>query len=214
MDRLEGMKETENTGGPVSASAEYRRALEEAHDIEIDESLSGDATGHTGRESLGAEDDPDTADIDERAEERDTERIDSAISSEEMKEGEKDDPSDGNGSEVDSKAPIDYKKVMREDLEELKGGFRELEGISSITELPNPLRYAALRDLGLTATEAYLATSGRRTKDNRSHLSSAVPASAGAPRSNMTRSELEGARELFPDLKDGELIGLYKKVNF
>ena len=108
---------------------------------------------------------------------------------------------------------VDYRRVMREDISELRASFSELDGITSITELPNPMRYAALRDLGLTATEAYLATSGRKTKDNRSHLSSAVPGTIGAPRCNMTRSELEGARELFPGLRDGELIGLYKKVN-
>lgn len=109
--------------------------------------------------------------------------------------------------------PVDYERIMREDLIELKRAFSELEDITSIAELPNPMRYAALRDLGLTAKEAYLATSEIRKKDNRSHLSSAVPGGIGAPRCNMTRSELEGARELFPSLRDGELISLYKKVN-
>lgn len=125
-------------------------------------------------------------------------------------------PGDGfnNGTaEGNTDAPIDYERVIREDLAELRSAFSELGNITSITELPNPMRYAALRDLGLTAREAYLATSERRTKDNRSHLSSAVPGGIGTPRSNMTRSELESARELFPGLRDGELIGLYKKVN-
>ena len=112
-----------------------------------------------------------------------------------------------------STSPIDYERVIREDLLELRSAFSELGDITSITELPNPMRYAALRDLGLTAREAYLATSEARAKDNRSHLSSAVPGGVEAPRSNMTRSELESARELFPGLRDGELIGLYKKVN-
>ena len=112
-----------------------------------------------------------------------------------------------------STSPIDYERVIREDLLELRSAFSELGDITPITELPNPMRYAALRDLGLTAREAYLATSEARAKDNRSHLSSAVPGGVGAPRSNMTRSELESARELFPGLRDGELIGLYKKVN-
>lgn len=119
----------------------------------------------------------------------------------------------GTGEDETDSEPVDYEKIIREDLIELRGSFSELAGISSITELPNPMRYAALRDLGLTAKEAYLATSERKAKDNRSHLSSAVPGGIGAPKCNMTRSELEGARELFPNLRDGELIGLYKKVN-
>ena len=143
-------------------------------------------------------------------------RSDAALDSIATEEGVSDTPladTENASTDDESGEPIDYEKIMREDLLELKSSFSELGGIDSITELPNPMRYAALRDLGLTAKEAYLATSERKAKDNRSHLSSAVPGGIGAPRCNMTRSELEGARELFPGLRDGELIGLYKKVN-
>ncbi len=108
----------------------------------------------------------------------------------------------------------DYAEIVESDLRALRAAYPELGEIKSITELENPLRYAELRDLGLSPKEAYLATGGhRRRADNRAHLSSAVPRGAGSPRSNMTHAELERARELFPGLGDAELHGLYKKVS-
>ena len=107
----------------------------------------------------------------------------------------------------------DYSEIIESDLRALRAAYPELSKIQSITELENPLRYAELRDLGLTPKEAYLATSGgRRRADNRAHLFSAVPKGAGSPTSNMSHAELAGARELFPGLGDAELHGLYKKV--
>lgn len=107
----------------------------------------------------------------------------------------------------------DYDALAKKDLEELQAQFPELSGITSITMIENPLRYAALRDLGLSAREAYLATGSRGIRyDNRSHLSSAVPGGAAAPRSAMSSAELEAARELFGKLSDRDIQKLYKKV--
>ena len=44
------------------------------------------------------------------------------------------------------------------------------------------------------------------------HLASSLPKIASAPKGAMTRSQLREARELFPDLSDGEIFRLYKKV--
>lgn len=110
--------------------------------------------------------------------------------------------------------PEDYSHIIEEDLRALKRDFPELASISDITELDNPMRYAALRDLGLTAREAYLATSEHRAalRDNRAHLSPAAPRRAGAPTGGMTRSELEHARELFSGMNDAEIQALYRRV--
>lgn len=108
---------------------------------------------------------------------------------------------------------VDYEAMMEDELRALKRDFPEMRDAVSITELESPIRYAELRDLGLSPREAYLATSGRRKRtDNRRHLFSAVPRGSGAPVSGMTHAELESARELFPGLGDRELMGLYKKV--
>lgn len=108
---------------------------------------------------------------------------------------------------------IDYAELVREDLRALKGAFPELATLRDISELENPLRYAALRDLGLSCEEAYLATTKRRViSDNRSHLLGGVPRAAKSPRGTMSDRELCGAREIFSDLSDAEIRNLYKKV--
>ena len=107
----------------------------------------------------------------------------------------------------------DYASVIEEDLAALRSEFSELGALESILDLKNPIRYAALRDLGLTPAEAYLATEGRTHRpDNRAHLKSSVPTSAAQSSSDIPRRELEIARELFSDLSDREIRKLYKKV--
>lgn len=112
-----------------------------------------------------------------------------------------------------AQTPLSAEETVDRDLNELRESFPELSEINSVTELKNPTRYAALRDLGLSAEEAYLATNGRVAKgDNRSHLTSGVPASARIPASGMSRAQMEDARELFRDLSDTEIQKLYQKV--
>ena len=106
----------------------------------------------------------------------------------------------------------DYEELMRTDLEQLKREFPELERTESIAEIKNPLRYGALRDLGLSPTEAYLACRGKvSAADNRAHLHHSAPRSMAAP-IGMSRTELEGARELFRDMSDAEIQSLYRRV--
>ena len=107
----------------------------------------------------------------------------------------------------------DYESLAAQDLKELKSLFPELHYADSIASLPDPVRYAALRDLGLTPREAYLATSEpERRYDNRSHLTSVVPHGAGGGASVMSARELDEARVLFSGLSDREIRRLYKKV--
>lgn len=109
---------------------------------------------------------------------------------------------------------IDYAKLAEEDMKELISIFPHLREKESIYELENPLRYAALRDLGLSPKEAYLATSEPVSRyDNRSHLKSAVPRGVGATADVLGAKELEAARELFSGLSDREIQKLYKKVS-
>ena len=114
--------------------------------------------------------------------------------------------------EAEPEAP-DYSKIVEEDLRALKEEFAELASLKDIYELKNPIRYGALRDLGLTAREAYLASGGMRSvSDNRAHLHSSVPKGAISPLGEIPRKEFEIARELFSDLSDGEIQKLYRKV--
>ena len=118
--------------------------------------------------------------------------------------------SDGADGTADETS-IDYAAIAEEDLRILKEEFPELYGASDITELDDPLRYAALRDLGLSPREAYLATAKPKRRDSRSHLISvgSVRASRGTV---MTDAELCAAREIFSDIPDSEIRRLYKRV--
>ena len=120
-----------------------------------------------------------------------------------------------NAAEENEGVNIDYAELDRADMRELCELFPHLRGKESVAELENPLRYAALRDLGLTPKEAYLATEDHRPAryDNRRHLRSSVPVGARESTDRLGGGELEAARELFSGLSDRELQRLYKKVN-
>ena len=106
----------------------------------------------------------------------------------------------------------DYKNLLASDMRELSAEFSADSEIK-ITDLKNPIRYGALRDLGLTPKEAYLASGGKKERsDNRAHLSSSVPRAMTAAFSEIPRGDLEAARELFGDMSDSEIRNLYKKV--
>ena len=107
---------------------------------------------------------------------------------------------------------VDYEELIASDLNLLRSEFPELKDISDITELDNPIRYAALRDLGLDPAEAYMATAKRVKRDNRAHLTAAYGKSAVTPGGMMSQRELAEARELFGNLSDSEIQRLYRKV--
>lgn len=102
--------------------------------------------------------------------------------------------------------------ILANDVDELKGEFSELGELQDVTELDNPTRYAALRDLGLSPREAYLATRMAPKQDNRSHLRGAPAVNTRRTASSMTMREWQVARALFENLSDGEIEKLYRKV--
>ncbi len=107
----------------------------------------------------------------------------------------------------------DYEEIMRKDMQELLSLFPHLSGKTSIRELDNPLRYAALRDLGLSPKEAYLACSDiGMVYDNRSHITASAPRGASSSQDVLSSSDLEAARMIFSDLSDRDIQKLYKKV--
>ena len=113
---------------------------------------------------------------------------------------------------VEEEEQIDYAALVENDLAQLRAAFPEAAGIKDVTELKNPIRYGALRDLGLSPKEAYLATEGIKRRDGRSHLVGAFPKAARAQATTMTRRELESARLIFGNLNDRQIERLYKKV--
>ena len=108
-------------------------------------------------------------------------------------------------------APHDESVLMR-DLDELTAEFPELSSVARIEELLDPMRYAKLRDLGLTPREAYLATERRAARvDGRARMSGLAPRAARSPRV-MSSYAVRCIRELFDGITDDEIISLYKRV--
>lgn len=116
--------------------------------------------------------------------------------------------------EDESEETVDYAALAAEDLAELKAQFPALKELPSLAALPNPVRYAELRDMGLSPKEAYLATGGtaRKRSDNRAHLLSAVPRSSALATGLPSGAEMAEARRLFSNLTDAQICKLYKKV--
>ena len=113
--------------------------------------------------------------------------------------------SDGDGE-------IDYERLLNEDMRELSETVAEGRAIT-VTDLKDPLRYGALRDLGLSPREAFLATGGLNgAEDNRAHLYSSVPRARSSPYKDIPRDHLELARELFDGMSDTDILTLYRKV--
>ncbi len=106
---------------------------------------------------------------------------------------------------------VDYEALAQSDVNELRSEFAELSALASLAELDNPIRYGALRDLGLTPSEAYLATRRRKAEDNRSHLRPTRSVARGSC-PLMTEAEMSEARELFSEISDAEIRQLYKRV--
>lgn len=103
--------------------------------------------------------------------------------------------------------------TLSEDIEELRRDFPELCDIESVTELQNPIRYAALRDIGLSPAEAYILTSRSLVRENnRAHLTSSVPRAAKSPENSLSKREMEDLRSIFGDISDADIYKLYKKV--
>lgn len=92
-----------------------------------------------------------------------------------------------------------------EELKEMREQMPELYGC-------NEERYSALRGIGLTAEEAYRATTVTVRSSGRAHLSDSTPIRAHSPYGGMSRQTLESARALFDDMSDAELQGLYRRV--
>jgi hypothetical protein len=121
------------------------------------------------------------------------------------------------GSELPE--PPDFRAMAEEDLRELKSMVPSLRGLRHLGEMPGALRYAELRELGLSVREAYLAACGRLgdgtrpTSDNRRHLHSTVPKGVSSAGSTMSVGEMEEARRLFSGLPEREILALYRRVS-
>lgn len=112
-----------------------------------------------------------------------------------------------------------YERQAEEDLLELQKIAPDAASYRHLGEMPGALRFAELRELGLSVEEAYCAVRGRiddipaRNRAGRAHLHGSVPGRAAASGNGMTAGEIEAARRLFPGLPDREIAALWRRVN-
>lgn len=123
-----------------------------------------------------------------------------------------------------------YKKVMfdkmvESDLAVLHAKYPETVNMVKFEDIPNYKRFGELRDLGLSAEEAYSAANPGATRaavaasvkkqslnETKAHLKSNVPKAAKNNSISISKAEMEECRELFPELSDKEIVALYKKT--
>ena len=118
--------------------------------------------------------------------------------------------------DVGEEPTVDYESLAAQDLEQIREMFPSMRSFEHLSEIPNAMRYAKLRDAGLTVEEAFWAAchssiQRQATYDNRSHLRSSVPRGATGNPSMMTASEMAAAKDLFGDLTESEIQTLYNK---
>jgi hypothetical protein len=118
----------------------------------------------------------------------------------------------------EKQAEITFAQVVAADLKSLKDVYPACASYKAITDIPNVKRFAELRELGLSAVEAFAATnrnlinSGSNSpKGSKSHLQTVVPKGATGGDNLIPRSEFNQLKELFPDLSNKEIIKLYNK---
>ena len=118
------------------------------------------------------------------------------------------DDSDENGRAGDERN-ADGERDVTEEILELKREFPELSAIDSLSDLRYHERYERFRTMGLSPTEAYMATGEYRSRER--NLPSS-PLSVSKRTEGIPDRQLRLAREIFSGLSDVEIQALYKRV--
>ena len=111
------------------------------------------------------------------------------------------------------KETIDYERLAAEDLAQIKRLDPSFAAASHLSELPFARRYAQLRDLGLSVTEALAAAYPRFERaDGRRHLRAIAPRGSRTPEDGLSRDGMKEAKSLFAGLSETEINALYRRV--
>ena len=112
-------------------------------------------------------------------------------------------------------------QVLAADLAAIQAEFKAAAKFKSVAKFPNIDKFCEMRDLGLSAVEAFRVAqpdivaesfAPHAVADSKSHLMSAVPKGARDTSITIPSGELDEYRELFPGKSDAEINALYKRV--
>ena len=109
---------------------------------------------------------------------------------------------------------IDYAAQAAADLAEIKRLAPHYAPATHLSELPFAYRFAELRELGLSVSEALGAVSPfPAVKDSRAHLRSMTPRGMGGTEAALDRAQMKEAKLLFSGLSEGEINALFRRVS-
>ena len=120
-------------------------------------------------------------------------------------------------------AKQEAEKVLTEDLAAIQAEFKAAAKFNSVADFPNIAKFCEMRDLGLSAVDAFrvaqpdivaegVATAARATADSKSHLRSSVPKGAKDTSTTIPKDELEMYRDMYPDMSEKQLTDLYRRA--
>ncbi len=114
---------------------------------------------------------------------------------------------------AENEETVDYAALAVSDLAEIKALCREFAGVERLAELPFAHRFAELRELGLSVSEALAAAMPQRSYESgKGHLRSAVPRPSYTPEDSLSHEEMRAAKDLFYGLSEKEINALYRRV--
>lgn len=123
------------------------------------------------------------------------------------------------------KAEIDAQdRLMKDDLAALHSAFPETRKYKTMLEIPNFTRFGQLRDMGLSAKEAFSASNpdlvrssaakaAKRANNGKSHLRPVVGKSSSKGETVISSRQMREFREMFPNMSDAEIRKLYNDTN-
>ena len=219
--------EVEDDEDPYELSDEELAELADEEDDEPAEDDADDAAENSGESENESGEDDEDATTGENAETEDDGEDSGGQSGTPAPTGETAEPS-GEQAEQGSEqqgAAVDYASMATADIAELGRLYPSL-GITDLRQIDNPGRYGALREMGLSVEEAFLATNADRVHahssgttvhraDGKAHIRGDMPAKGASATDGFTlsASQMRDARELFPGMSDKEIIALYKSVS-
>ena len=117
-------------------------------------------------------------------------------------------------TEAEEEHEVDYATLAAEDLAQIKKLDPSYAPAAHLSERPFARRFAELRDLGLSVSEALAAAAPRfEGRNGKSHLRTLAPRGSRGTAGSLDRAQMKEAKLLFSGLSEAEINALYRRVS-